>query len=281
MTTDIAQRQASAPMIIDGQAMQQVHNFAQTMATGVATVPKHLQGNAADCMAVCMQAMQWGMNPYSVAQKTHLINGTLGYEAQLVSAVVSSSTAIEGRFHYEYGGEWKDDKDPTAWVRVGAILRGEAEIQWGNPLYPANQTVKNSPLWKTDPKQQSSYLALKRWARLYTPAVILGVYTSDELQDMPKEKDITPIKPESAIRGPSKTNEAAAQTESVVETQEPEREIPDQQKEVVDALLKVMAECKTVDELDSVLEPINSKLTGRNKKLCLSAYEKRKKQISS
>ncbi len=98
---------------------------------------------------------------------------------------------------------------------------------------------------------------------------------------MPKEKDITPSKPESAIRGPSKVNADAAQSESVVETQISEREIPDEQKEVVDALLKVMADCKTTDELDSVLEPINSKLTGRNKKLCLSAYEKRTIQISN
>jgi hypothetical protein len=37
-----------------------------------------------------MQAAQWGMNPFAVAQKTHVVNGTLGYEAQLVNAVVSS-----------------------------------------------------------------------------------------------------------------------------------------------------------------------------------------------
>ncbi|SPX63869.1 Uncharacterised protein [Leclercia adecarboxylata] len=37
-------------------------------------------------MAIIMQAMQWGMNPYAVAQKTHLVNGVLGYEAQLVNA---------------------------------------------------------------------------------------------------------------------------------------------------------------------------------------------------
>jgi hypothetical protein len=41
-----------------------------------------------------------------VAQKTHLVNGVLGYEAQLVNAVISSSNAIVGRFHYEYEGDW-------------------------------------------------------------------------------------------------------------------------------------------------------------------------------
>jgi hypothetical protein len=41
-----------------------------------------------------MQAAQWGMNPFAVAQKTHVVNGTLGYEAQLVNAVVSSSNLL-------------------------------------------------------------------------------------------------------------------------------------------------------------------------------------------
>jgi hypothetical protein len=43
-------------------------------------------------------------------------------------------------------------------------------------------TVRNSTLWASDPKQQLAYLAVKRWARLYCPDVILGVYTPDELQ---------------------------------------------------------------------------------------------------
>jgi 3-hydroxymyristoyl/3-hydroxydecanoyl-(acyl carrier protein) dehydratase len=60
------------------------------MADSKATVPAHLAGKPADCLAVTMQA-QWGMNPFAVAQKTHVVNGTLGYEAQLVNAVVSSS----------------------------------------------------------------------------------------------------------------------------------------------------------------------------------------------
>ena len=143
-------------------------------------------------MAVIMQAARWGMDPYQVASKTHVVSGNLGYEAQLVNAVVSSSDAISGRFHYEYSDkEWKDDKDPTAWVRVGAILKGESEIQWGEKLYPSKVGVKNSPLWKTNAKQQSGYLAIKYWARLYTPAVLLGVYTPDEMEEK-TEREINP-----------------------------------------------------------------------------------------
>jgi len=138
-----------------------------------------------------------------VAQKTHLVNGTLGYEAQLVNAVVTSSTAVQGRFKYEYGGNWENFRPGPAnaanekglCVRVGAVLRGETEITWGEPLYMEFVTTRNSPLWKTAPKQQLAYLAVKYWARLYCPDVILGVYTPDEFEQKERvERDVTPAR---------------------------------------------------------------------------------------
>lgn len=184
--------------VFNVQALSQLTAFAELMAQSAVTVPKHLAGKPADCMAIVMQAMQWGMNPYAVAQKTHLVNGVLGYEAQLVNAVISSSSAIVGRFHYEYGGDWekiagkKDGRyELGLFVRVGAVLRGETDITWGENIYLADITTRNSPLWKTAPKQQIAYLAVKYWARLYCPEVILGVYSPDEVE-LRTEKEINP-----------------------------------------------------------------------------------------
>ena len=199
ITTEQAPNTISASnAVFNVQALGQLTTFADLMAQSAVTVPKHLAGKPADCMAIVMQAMQWGMNPYAVAQKTHLVNGVLGYEAQLVNAVISSSSAIQGRFHYEYGGDWekiagqKDGRDELGlFIRVGAVLRGEAEITWGEPIYLADITTRNSPLWKTAPKQQIAYLAVKYWARLYCPEVILGVYSPDEVEPR-TEKEINP-----------------------------------------------------------------------------------------
>lgn len=173
-------------LIFQGDKMERIMQLAETMATGRVTVPKHLQNSMGDCLAVTMQAMQWGMNPFAVGQKTHLVNGVLGYEAQLVNAVVQASGAIVGRFHYEYKGEGNDLE-----CRVGAIPRNETDIVWTEWLKSSSVTTKNSPLWKTNPKQQMGYLQVKNWARAYAPGAILGVYTTDELADIP-EKEITP-----------------------------------------------------------------------------------------
>lgn len=185
-TTEQRPSSQTTSLVLNSESLGQMMKLAEIMAKGVATVPKHLANSPADCLAVVMQAMQWQMNPYAVAQKTHLVGGTLGYEAQLVNAVVQSSGFIAGAFKYEYSAE----SQPLA-CRVGAVIRGESTLTWGEWLRADSVTTKNSPLWKTNPKQQLGYLQVKNWARLYCPGAILGVYTQDELESIP-ERDVTP-----------------------------------------------------------------------------------------
>lgn len=212
----------SSASIFNGEMISQLTAFAKLMAHARVSVPEHLIGNPADCLAITMQALQWGMSPYQVAQKTYIVGGKIGYEAQLINAVISSSDSITGRFKYEYGGDWSrcatskevtvkrkgrnggeytaqervrgwsDADEMGLFVRVGAVLRGETEITWGEEVYLSSVVIRNSPLWVSNPKQQIAYLALKYWARLYTPDVILGVYTKEELEE-PQEKIINPI----------------------------------------------------------------------------------------
>lgn len=192
---------STTAMVLDSNTIDSIMRVAEIMASGKSTIPKHLQGSPGDCMAVVMQAMQWKMNPFAVAQKTHLVNGQLGYEAQLVNAVVQASGAITGRFHYEYQGDGLNVQ-----CRVGAVIRGESEITWNEWLSAASVTVKNSPLWKTNPKQQLGYLQVKNWARAHTPGAILGVYTPEELETQPRaERDITPQAGQATSRPATRT----------------------------------------------------------------------------
>lgn len=218
-TTELAVQQhqntSSAALMMDTAALDRMERFATLMASARSTVPAHFHGKTGDCLAVVMQATTWGMNPYAVAQKTHLINGVLCYEAQLVASVVNSSSLLVDRFNFEWFGAWekivgkfktiesKTKKDDNgnfkkfivpAWdasdeqglgVRVWATIKGESEPRVLE-LLMAQARTRNSTLWTEDPKQQLAYLAQKRWARLYAPDVILGVYTPDEIAE-PKE----------------------------------------------------------------------------------------------
>ena len=212
MTKEMTTVDTSATaLMLNETAMVAMDRLACAMASSAITIPQHLRGNQSDCLAVVMQAAQWGMNPFAVAQKTHVVSGTLGYESQLVNAVISSSSAITGRFKYEYrnwqpakmtikpknGNSFQVDTEDGQ-VRVGAILNGDSEITWGEWIDTRLVKIKNSPLWQTNPKQQAAYLALKYWARLYTPEVIMGVYDHESLEASEiansdrVERDITP-----------------------------------------------------------------------------------------
>jgi hypothetical protein len=222
-----AEDTSSAALILSGDAMDRAIKFADIMATGRSTVPKHLQGNRGDCLAVTIQAMQWGMMPFAVAQKTHIVSGTLGYEAQLVNAVITARAPVTGRINYEWFGDWdriagrfkevpaKNNPGEMRIVRdwtikdeeglgvlVWATFRGETKPRELRLLL-AQAGTRNSPLWGQDPKQQLAYLAVKRWSRLYCPDVILGVYTPDELEERaPKnmgKAEVLPPEPSEAL----------------------------------------------------------------------------------
>jgi hypothetical protein len=201
---------SATSLITQGHTFDRIMTLANIMATGVSTVPAHLR-NPADCAAVIMQAMQWNMNPYAVAQKTHFVNGILGYEGQLVNAVINSLAPTKDRLHYEWFGPWeriigkfeirKGDKGEyrvPGWkledeagigIRIWATLKGE-DAPRELTLLLAQARTRNSPLWADDPRQQLAYLAVKRWARLYCPDVILGVYTPEEFDA--SEREINP-----------------------------------------------------------------------------------------
>lgn len=196
---------ATAATIMNPGALQALASFAELMSKSLCTVPEHLRGKPSDCMAVAMQAAQWGMNPFAVAQKTHIVSGRLGYEAQLVNAVIQSSGAIIGAPSYEYKGE-----GPKLECRVGCVLRGEADVTWGEWYCIDQVKVRNSPLWATNPRQQMGYLQLKNWARLYAPGAILGVYTPDELEVVGSggPRDMGQV--DEVPRGPRRRSAAAA-----------------------------------------------------------------------
>ena len=191
----------------DDALFNRVERFAQIMASGKATIPVELR-NPGDCMAITLQALQWKMNPISLAQKVFFIQGKIGYESQAIAAAINASSSISSQFEYEWFGPWekvigkfeikKNEKGQQyrvpGWrledeegcgIRVSATLRGEAAPRVLSLLL-AQARTRNSTQWADDPKQQLAYLAQKKWARLFAPHVILGAYTPDELSE-PRE----------------------------------------------------------------------------------------------
>lgn len=167
------------------QNMTDIMEFAKLMSISQVAVPKHLRENPGACLAIVIQASEWQMSPYAVANKSYSVNDRMAYEAQLVSAVILRRAPIKSRIRYEYTGE--GDKRVCT---VSVITTDDETVTHSSPMFGAI-TPKNSPLWKSDPDQQLGYHTVRAMCRRHFPDVLLGVYTMDELQDAPQERQAT------------------------------------------------------------------------------------------
>lgn len=279
-------------LMFNDSKMDRMLRTAEIMASGKTTVPAHLRGSVGDCMAIVIQAAQWNMNPFSVAQKTHLVNGALGYEAQLVNAVIITRAPIIGRPQFVWEGDWskwtgKGDKNATLAVVVSAQFVGD-EQPTALRVSMAQAGVRNSPNWETDPKQQLAYLAIKRWARLYCPDVLLGVYSADELEA-----------PEVVTPAPASTEPAASATARLKSRLAPQPALPapppnmdTQTGELIPAekaastepadpiadLLLLIGEAKTVADLEAHRSAVVA-LTNGHKKRAREAWTAKKEAL--
>lgn len=187
-----SQGAVSVPMPTNFAQMQ---DFAATMAAAGPMVGKPFRENKGACLAILTQSMRWGMDPYAVSQKAYVAaangDGPVGYEGQLVAAVVQSIAPLQKRLRCEYLGD-----GDTRQIKVIGYLKGEDEaFEYLSPplvkLRPAKNSsgyLKGSQLWETDPDQQLWYYGVRAWSRKWTPDVIMGVYTPDEMQTIGEER---------------------------------------------------------------------------------------------
>jgi hypothetical protein len=247
MTTSIATTENKTQMIdnvsilTNGELFNRLLKISEVMANSGNFVPAHYREKPDACMAVVMQAARWGMDPFAVAQKTFIVgnSGVLGYEAQLVNAVVTNMAPTKDRINFEWFGPWenivgrfveKTNKDGKKYIAPGWNLSDEAGVgvkAWATfrgeseprvlELHLSQAQVRNSTLWASDPRQQLAYLAVKRWARLYCPDVILGVYTADEIDER-EEKIVNPA-PATKVSMEEITSSAGTTTSAQESTQ--------------------------------------------------------------
>lgn len=153
-------------------SMDEAIRLAKAMASAK-LVPKHLQDDVGSCLMVVEQAMRWGMSPFAVAQCTSSISGKLMWEGKLVAAAVENCGAIEGHFDYKFSGE-----GDARCITVSALRRGEAQPREITIFIKDVRT--SNEWWKKQPDQMLVYSGTRNWARRWTPAAILGVYSPEE-----------------------------------------------------------------------------------------------------
>lgn len=195
----------------------------------------------ANCFMVVNQSVRWGMDPFAVAQCVSRVHGKLCYEGKLIAAVINAKLGFD--LEYEFEGEGDKMK-----VTVTAATKDGKPIvdSKGNPkaiegtVAEWQTTGKGSP-WSAPggKRRMLRYRGAREWCRVYSPALMLGVYSDDEMEAMydyedrrSRMRDVTPAQDVPALPHkappPPPPPGAAAEEAEVVESSatapEPEAE---------------------------------------------------------
>src|SRR5262245_21590692 len=99
--------------LLDTAKFRQMQSIAKLMAYA-SLVPDHLKKvredgfldidtSIANCFLVVNQAINWGMDPFAVAQETFVEHGKIGYSGKLIAAALQKALGI--RLYYYFEGE--------------------------------------------------------------------------------------------------------------------------------------------------------------------------------
>jgi len=222
--------------LFDGGQFASALALAQQLSTATGFTPKLFLGNPGACLAIVTLAHAWRISPFSLAACCAEVppgSGKLCIGATAIQAGIERSGAIAGRLTFTPIGDWSKIQGKFV-MRDGRRQdeNGQAK-QYAAPAWnvadeeglaidvtgtPASGTEpvtvrcylkacqpRNSTLWATDPETQCRYRATRNWARLVTPAVMLGATAADEY-----EPDADPPPPPAAQATTAPPSTAAA-----------------------------------------------------------------------
>lgn len=178
-----------------------------------ALVPEHFRNKPEDCFVATSMAMRLGIDPLMLMQNTYIVHGKPGMEAKLVIALVNTSGMFEGGIQYERDGG--EAKNANFRVRAYAVRRSTGEIvhgpwvDWATVRAEGLESKAGSK-WKTIPDLMFAYRAATWFARLHCPERLMGMQTSDELEDI---GDREPFEPKAVRSRSEMVADALAKTE--------------------------------------------------------------------
>ena len=147
-----------------------------------ALIPDHLKkNNGADAFLALQIARERNENPVTVMQNIYFVSGKAGWSASYMIARANKSGAFKGRINWRIEGKG-DALKATAFATLadtGEVVEAETSMA----MAIAEGWTKN-PKYKTMPDHMLKYRSATMLVRLYCPEVLIGMQTSDELEDL-------------------------------------------------------------------------------------------------
>lgn len=179
------EQKALAPLqqagnLMSGSQFQQMLAVSEFLAKSD-LIPAHFRGKAANVFVALEMALRQNMSAFMVMQNLYVVHGKPGMEAKLVIALVNQNGGYDGELQYEITRENGKIASCTAWTtRAGKRIDGPPVTA---AMVKGEEWIKNQK-WVTMEELMYRYRAATFFARVNCPQVLMGLQTSEELQDV-------------------------------------------------------------------------------------------------
>lgn len=166
------------------------HRIAVNLA-GSTLIPKEFQGNASNVMIALNLSSRMGADPLAIMQSMYIVHGKPSFSASFIGGILEESGKFEFLEYRYQGTEGKDDygcRIVTTVKSSGQEIHGplitvamaKAEGWWG----------KSGSKWPTLTETMLGNRAITFFARRYAGSILLGMSSTDELEDI---RDVNPL----------------------------------------------------------------------------------------
>lgn len=147
-------------------------------------VPDHCKGKPANCLIILEMGHRLGIPAMMALQSIHVVHGKPGMASTLAIALVNTAGLLRGPLRYEYVLDDKGQEDIcTAWgIDRETGERLEATFSFAEATQEGY--VGRNPKYKTMRRTMMTYRAATRFARFYCPQRLMGLQTTDEVEDI-------------------------------------------------------------------------------------------------
>lgn len=162
-----------------------------------ALVPDHYKNKPDDCAIAVQMALRCKVDILTFLQSSYIVHGKPGIEAKLAIAMINGSGQIKGRIRWKFEGEGRTRKCTA--VATDALTGDliEQSVTWAM-AEAEGWTKKSGSKWLTIPDLMFQYRSAMWLARTNFPDVLMGMYTTDEIEDVepeqqPERKPVTSL----------------------------------------------------------------------------------------
>lgn len=173
------------PSFSDSHSFEHSQRVAKMLSSSN-LIPKEYQGNIQNTMIALEMANRIGASPLMVMQNLYIVHGKPSWSSSFIIAAINNCRRFSPlRFDTTGTGDtltcqaWAKDLNTNQKLKGPKVSMEMAKKEgW---------VSRAGSKWQTMPELMIMYRAAAFFGRLYSPDILMGMHTVDEINDMPAD----------------------------------------------------------------------------------------------